>query len=305
MTKMNAIISTKKFSSTEEKTLQERYWEAKLELGFTARNKQTRLVHMHHKGPLRVQRPFYPEKDGTCHIYLLHPPGGVVIGDDLTIRSNHQTNTQTLITTPSAGRIYSAKGTGQTQNQRIEVDLGNKSCVEWLPQETIIYNGANADLTTRINTTEDAKFIAWDMLRLGRRASGEAFTDGSCKQSLQVWQDQTPLFIERNHFVGDSELLYSPWGLQSASIIATLITNIKASKNQIDNWVNTLNEMGFAYDSNQTKKQWGLTQKREIFIARYLGDSITQCRNGMIYLWQQTRPLLSGKKVVIPRIWNT
>lgn len=52
-------------------------WLAELELWFALSAGKTRLVRRRHLGPLVVQRPFHPEKDGTCHIYLLHPPGGV------------------------------------------------------------------------------------------------------------------------------------------------------------------------------------------------------------------------------------
>ena len=63
-----------------------RRWAASISLGFDARpdadKTATRMTHVRHKGPLRVQRPFYPEgRNGCCHVYLLHPPGGLVSGD--------------------------------------------------------------------------------------------------------------------------------------------------------------------------------------------------------------------------------
>ncbi|HEY5717834.1 MAG TPA: urease accessory protein UreD, partial [Motiliproteus sp.] len=63
-----------------------RLWRARLNLGFEQRHGRTALPHLAHEGPLRVQRPFYPE--GTvCHVYLLHPPGGLVSGDQLSINA--------------------------------------------------------------------------------------------------------------------------------------------------------------------------------------------------------------------------
>ena len=61
----------------------DRRWAATLDLAFDARQEQgaqvTRMTRTRFKGPLRVQRPFYPEgKTGCCHVYLLHPPGGLV-----------------------------------------------------------------------------------------------------------------------------------------------------------------------------------------------------------------------------------
>ncbi len=60
--------------------LQSSGWQAELALTFSRCEQRTVLTARHHRGPLRVQRPFYPEGAEVCHLYLLHPPGGVVGG---------------------------------------------------------------------------------------------------------------------------------------------------------------------------------------------------------------------------------
>ena len=60
----------------------EKGWKAQLELEFAKQGDKTLLVKRRQFGPLTVQRPFYPEGD-VCHVYLLHPPGGIVGGDHL------------------------------------------------------------------------------------------------------------------------------------------------------------------------------------------------------------------------------
>lgn len=82
-----------------------RRWAATLDLAFDARQEQgaqvTRMTRTRFKGPLRVQRPFYPEgKTGCCHVYLLHPPGGLVSGDALNINVSVGSGAHTLVTTP-------------------------------------------------------------------------------------------------------------------------------------------------------------------------------------------------------------
>ena len=101
----------------------ERRWAAALELGFEARAESepalvTRLVRRRHHGPLRVQRPFYPEgKTGCCHVYLLHPPGGLVSGDELRIEASVAEGGHALLTTPAAAKLYKADSHGVAWGQ--------------------------------------------------------------------------------------------------------------------------------------------------------------------------------------------
>ena len=85
----------------------DRHWSARLHLAYSHRFSRTALTDVDFEGPLRVQRPFYPEGD-VCHTYLLHPPGGMVSGDELAIHLQLSPETHVVATTPSAGKIYCA-----------------------------------------------------------------------------------------------------------------------------------------------------------------------------------------------------
>ena len=87
----------------------EKGWKAQLELEFAKQGEKTLLVKRRQFGPLTVQRPFYPEGD-VCHVYLLHPPGGIVGGDHLHFSIQARENAHALITTPAAGTFYRSSG---------------------------------------------------------------------------------------------------------------------------------------------------------------------------------------------------
>jgi urease accessory protein len=114
-------------------------WQATLDLHFQHRGGKTVLTSARHVGPLTVQRPFYPEDD-TCHLYLLHPPGGIVGGDELTIRAALDSGCHTLITMPGASKFYRSSGAQAHLHQRLT--LAERSTLEWLPQDAIFFPGA-------------------------------------------------------------------------------------------------------------------------------------------------------------------
>ena len=112
-------------------------WEAQLELSFIEENHKTVIHDRKHFGPLQIQKPFYPEADGTCHVYVLHPPGGVVGGDRFDVQINLEPNAKALITTGAASKFYRSGGPIACQNQKIR--LAARGILEWFPMENIFF----------------------------------------------------------------------------------------------------------------------------------------------------------------------
>src|ERR1044072_1784713 len=135
-------------------------WQAELRLRFAVPPSQTRtrLAERSHRGPLVVQRPFYPEGD-PCHVYLVHPPGGVVGGDELRFDVQVDAGAHALITTPAATKFYRCKSpTLQAQELRAA-----GASLEWLPQENIFHRGALTHTATRVHLDAATKFIGWEI----------------------------------------------------------------------------------------------------------------------------------------------
>jgi urease accessory protein len=277
-----------------------RHWLAQLDVRLERRDAKSVLSHVCHLGPLRVQRPFYPEENGCCHLYLLHPPGGMVLGDLLQINIAAASGATGLVTTPSAGKLYGVHEFTEVQRQEVHLTGAQGSCLEWLPQETIVFRGANGRLRTRLDLQADARACLWDIVCLGRPASGEAFVTGRCEQILEVYRDERPLLIERNRFVGGDARMEARWGLNGAPVTGTFLATLKPTRDRVDGLVEALETLASGADH-----QWGLTQKGELFVARYLGHSTRLCRQGFEFLWHELRPGLTGTPAIAPRIWNT
>ncbi|WP_373097939.1 urease accessory protein UreD [Zhongshania sp.] len=277
-------------------------WPAAIELGLRASENRTDLVRISHKGPLRVQRPFYPEGD-CCHVYLLHPPGGMVAGDTLRVAVSLGAGAQALLTTPSAGKVYRSDLAKTAQCQGVSAEVADGACLEWLPQETIVFEGAEAELSNQFTLQGDARLCAWDIVVLGRRASGEGFARGRCRQKIEISRDDKPLLVERTEWLGGSAMLNAPWGMGGASVSGSFFATMICDQATMDSLREGL--VALAKQSGWLAAEWGLSQKRDIFMARYMGDSPEQCRKGFAWLWSQLRPQFNGRTACSPRIWNT
>ncbi|MFM8630725.1 MAG: urease accessory protein UreD, partial [Betaproteobacteria bacterium] len=161
-------------------------WPAKLKLDF--RNAQstnhggTILVNQH-LGPLRIQKALYPEGQECCHAIVVHPPGGIAGGDCLQIDLNVRREAHAVITTPGSAKWYGS-AEGQLGQQQIEMTLSGD--LEWLPQESIIFDQATVDSQIQINLAPESRMIGWDGVVLGRTASGEKFESGIISQSIRL-----------------------------------------------------------------------------------------------------------------------
>ena len=90
------------------------------------------------------------------------------------------------LTTPGAGKWYRSGDRRARQSVQLRVDA--QALVEWLPQETIVFDGAEAELQTRVELAAGALFCGWDLLCLGRTASGERFAHGRLDLATRIEQ---------------------------------------------------------------------------------------------------------------------
>jgi urease accessory protein len=266
-------------------------WLAELELGFSPTEAKTVLARRRRFGPLSVQRPFYPEKN-VCHVYLLHPPGGVVGGDRLNIQVQCDQASHALITTPGATKFY--RSGGEIARQTQQLSLENEACLEWLPQDNIFFPGAKVALTTQIYLKGHARAAVWEINCFGRPTIDEAFTKGIIESRFEVWRDNKPVLLECLK-LNDSQPHYLST-LQSKPVSATLVMT------HADNAALELARTSLLNDDEQNS---GATLKQDLLIVRYLGYSTEQARQMFSIIWSQLRRSLIGKEACIPRIWNT
>ena len=269
-------------------------WQAHLDLTFARQGARSVLAQRRRSGPLAVQRPFYPEgADGACHVYLLHPPGGVVGGDRLDIAVQAGAGSRVLITTPAANKLYRSAGPRAHLTQSLHVDDGAQ--LEWLPQPTIAFAGVNARVATRVELAPGGRFIGWEAQCLGRPDSGEVYA-GTLGTALEVWQGGSPLWVERAWY-DDRALLQAGHGLRGHCVTATVLATPLPDAGVLD----AVREAVAGHAAVLA----GASTVDEVLALRVLGWQAEAVQRALVAAWAVLRPALFGRAARPPRIWAT
>ena len=289
-----------------ETETQSRLWQASLDIVAQRQGSRTIIARARHEGPLRIQRPFFPEARDLPHLYLLHPPGGLVCGDNLAVKVRLQDGAKLLVTTPSAGKIYRTDLQAHRQQQTIILDCTNNGHIEWLPQENIIYDGANGEQSLELRTTPDSRFILWDITAMGRPASAAPFVQGRFEQRLKVVCRNLPYFHERVELTEAGKNFNSPWGLKGYPVYGSMLAGYTESAQSIlDGLREHLQQMPVHSSDWARNLEWSATRRDQMIILRALAEQSEPMKALFVEAWNYLRPRLMQINPCPPRIWAT
>ncbi len=232
------------------------------------------------------------QRASVCHVYIVHPPGGVVGGDRLELEVAVERGAHALVTTPAASKFYRSSGATALQSQELIVD---DATLEWFPAENIFYRDALVRSTTRVHLGgRNARFIGWDIPCLGLPARSEPFESGELRLTFEVWRDAQPLFVDRLRLDGQGDARTSSWGLAGHEAIGTLLAYPATGES-----VQVLRSLE-AEDC-----ELAVTVVDGVLVCRCLAAQAEPIRRVFIRAWELLRPQLLGREAVRPRIWAT
>jgi urease accessory protein len=270
-------------------------WQARLALGFERRVGRSVLARREQFGPLAIQKTLYPEGDAVCHGVVLHPPGGIAGGDQIVIALTLDAGSHALLTTPGAAKWY--RSLGAVATQQVSCTLAAGAMLEYLPQETILFDGCRGASKLDIAMEDGAIFIGWDICVMGRAASGEAYRSGIFRQRTTITRQGKPLLVETARLAGGDPMLTSPAGYRGCSVVGTLLAaGLKVSASSLA----TCREIKVSPSALS-----GITQLPGVLAVRYLGDDAEAARAYFAKVWSVIRPELLGRAALPPRIWST
>ncbi len=270
-------------------------WKAELSLLYRSVGERSIVAERRHEGPLVVQKPLYPEGPGVCHSILVHAPGGIAGGDSLSLSLSLEPAAHALITTPSATKWYKSDGRIARQTGRFRVSKG--AVLEWLPQEAILFDEADAVIESDVILEDGAVFAGWEITCLGRRASGEVFAHGSLSQMLQISRGGRLIWNDCIALAGGDRLLTSPAGLGGHHVAGSMaVAGPGALPAELLETCRTL---------APADGQGGITALPEIVSARYLGGSAEHAKNYFESIRRVLRPWYAALQASRPRIWDS
>ena len=272
-------------------------WQARLKLDYSVENQRCVLRHEHH-GPLRVLKSLYPEGDQVCHNILVHPPSGLVGGDELQITLQLQTGAHAVVTTPGATRFYGSDAL--TASQHVQAHVAEAATLEWLPLEALAYNGCQAHNQAVFHLAPGSRLMAWDVTALGLPHANQAFVSGSFQQHLEIKN----VWLERGLVkASDLRLLHSPLGMNGHSCQSTLVfaQGTAMSEDYRAQVVALAREL---CESHRLRLQAGVSSPdARVVVLRVLSDQVESAMELLRLVWLQWRSRCWQLPAVAPRIW--
>ena len=170
---------------------------ARGELGatFATVGERTYASHTREAGGLRLRFPkVHPGVVPGCEAVMINTAGGMVGGDTARLAFTLEANAAATITTQSAEKIYRANGAATSVEAKLS--LGPGAQLEWLPQETILFDDIAFSRSLDVTMAGDASLLLVEALVFGRIAMGEAVRTGSVRDRWRVRREGVLVFAE-------------------------------------------------------------------------------------------------------------
>lgn len=273
-------------------------WAANLSVRFEKRGTQTVLAEQHHSGPLLIQKALYPEGSAICHAVIVHPPGGIAEGDKLSLNIQHGPGAHAVITTPAATKWYKAPNRSTQQSISIRLEAGAK--LDWLPQENILFDQSRVETSLGLSVASEATAIGWDLISLGRYASGESWLHGSLLIENEITDEHAlPQWIERTMIEAASPIRNATLGLAGFPVFGTLWAFGAACTPGL------AESLAPDLPFEEELRAGATCLPGGVLLIRALSRQTEPLRNAMISWWSRLRPIVHGVPARPLRLWAT
>ena len=261
---------------------------------FVVDGNKTVLKHLYQHDPVRILFPNNPPGELTIGI-LTTTSGGLVGGDKIEIEVEAGPNTQSMIMAQAAEKIYRSAGHDCLIDIAVNADEG--SWFEWLPQETILHQGARMRRQTNLSLNGDARILAGEFLVFGRHAMGEKMTQGLVRDCWNVSVDGRAIWADAFHMDGALDAIIDhPAGLGGATAVANCVYAGLDAHAYLDLAIDILIE--------HKQVRSGASVVNGVLLIRWLGTDVFSLRKLFADFWMKFRNQVGGQPERLPRLWD-
>jgi len=269
------------------------------EIGFVHKQGETRLDHLYQHDPLRVLFPT-PPKGEPPNAVLVTTSGGLVGGDRLDVSVSAGPGTAAMVTAQAAEKVYRSAGPDSQIGVRLSVE--KDAWLEWLPQETILFDGARLRRETAIDLAPGARILAGEILVFGRVASGERLSKGLVREAWSVRRDGRLIWADALHLDsgpdGDlMDIFAEPACFDGAAAQATAVYADGDPARHLDRARSLLAE-------GDDELRSAATVVNGVLVARWLGHDPARLRRAFGDFWTGFRQAAAGLPATLPRLWD-
>ena len=255
----------------------------------------TCLGKLYQTDPQRILFPNTKIGDIT-QAALVTTSGGLVGGDQVSIDIEMGKNTKAIVLPQAAEKIY--RSSGLDTKIGINFSLEDRSWLEYLPQETILFQGSRLKRETKINLSKRARAFVGEILVFGRIGYGEKFNDGLIHDGWQIYKDGNNIWADSFHMEDHiQDIFNSSAGLNNAQAIATAVYVGPDAKENLDVVRRILS-------SSNEDVLMGATYVNETLVIRWISNNTLNLRKDFGRFWSRFRNQVAELPTTLPRLWN-
>lgn len=264
---------------------------------FRARDGASELAHLYQSDPLRILFP-RPEPHEPATGVLVTTSGGLVGGDRLDVAVTSEAGAAGRVLGQAAEKIYRSAGRDSHINVRLQVD--RDGWLEWLPQETIVFDNARLRRLTVAEVAPSARLLAGEIVVFGRTAMGEQVTGGLIRDAWDVYRGGRLVWADAVHI--DDTLaatLHDPSGFDGAVAFGSLVYVGDDAAERLATARGLLDGLG-----SGSGLRAGATHLGDVMVVRWLGRETRHLRDAYGRFWAAFRHSVGGYPKIMPRLWD-
>jgi urease accessory protein len=254
----------------------------------------TRVADLYQRDPCRALFPL-AEAGDVFQAVMLTTSGGLAGGDRIAATIAAGPRTRALVTTQAAEKVYRARAENTVLSVALDVQAG--AWLEWLPQETILFDGARFRRETRVTLAVDAQLLAAEVVVFGRAARGERLQSGHYLDRWRIERDGRLVWADQIGWADDpATALRHPAGFAGARAMATIVYAGPDAAAMLADTRAVLADTG---------GHGSATLVNGLLVARFLAESAQNLRRDLARLWCTLRQKAGNLPPVLPRTWYT